>query len=99
MSSRTRTVLGLCVAAAAILCVAGATPRPVPAGEWRVVVTRPLVTTGWKPGEEFRDDERLTNAFRQLAAEGYDPVFVQQIEEKRLDGNGEYRLVIASRAR
>ncbi len=90
---------GLTAALAITLCIAAVTPRPTPGDNWRVVVTRPIVTTGWKAGEEFRDDERLTAAFNELERQGFDPVFVQPIEEGRLDGNGDQRLVIAARSR
>lgn len=79
MKIRIRPLPSLFALAALLACLAAATPSPVAQDPYRVVTTRPVVMLGWKANEEYRDDERLTRAFNQLAAEGFDPVFVQPV--------------------
>lgn len=79
MKARTRILLGIAVPAALITCFAAATHVPVAQDLYRVVTTRPVITQGWKVGEEYRDDDRLTRAFNQLVSEGFDPVLVQPV--------------------
>jgi len=63
-------------------------------GPYKVVMSDPVLSRGWKAGTHYTESEDLTKMMNQLAIDGLKPLFTNVITERGGGGPSQDRLLI-----